>query len=157
MACTTAAEAASREGIAATSSRDLCEQMSGVCRQMRQAAEEAGARCAEAEETVSRVMLLLVFDGVFQSKVLTCLPVYIGDGILRRPTYKCGFPIYSSSGFPIHKGDDEQLRLLLPSVVVLLVLFSPSTFQHMFVFVDVTNSCQSCQRLCFHAGLSLLP
>eukprot|EP00903_Cladosiphon_okamuranus_P018583 g17106.t1 len=46
-----AAEAAAREEIAATSSRDLCEQMSGVCRQMRQAAEEAGARCAAAEET----------------------------------------------------------------------------------------------------------
>ncbi|CAN0410872.1 unnamed protein product, partial [Ectocarpus fasciculatus] len=47
-----AAEAASREESAAKASRDLCEQMSAVCGQMRKAAEEAGARSAEAEETV---------------------------------------------------------------------------------------------------------
>ncbi|CAM9826931.1 unnamed protein product, partial [Ectocarpus sp. 13 AM-2016] len=47
-----AAEAASREECAAKASRDLCEQMSAVCGQMRKAAEEAGARSASAEETV---------------------------------------------------------------------------------------------------------
>ncbi|CAM9834950.1 unnamed protein product, partial [Ectocarpus sp. 12 AP-2014] len=47
-----AAEAASREECAAKASRDLCEQMSAVCGQMRTAAEEAGARSASAEETV---------------------------------------------------------------------------------------------------------
>ena len=39
--------------MAAQSSRELCEQMGGVCRQMRQAAEDAGKRSAEAEEAAS--------------------------------------------------------------------------------------------------------
>jgi len=50
---TAAAEAASKEGAAARSSRDLCDQMNGVCRKMRRAAEEAGERCDAAEESVS--------------------------------------------------------------------------------------------------------
>lgn len=52
------AEAAAREGMAAQSSRELCEQMGGVCRQMRQAAEDAGKRSAEAEESASFVVFL---------------------------------------------------------------------------------------------------
>lgn len=47
------AEVAAREGMAAQSSRELCEQMGGVCRQMRRAAEDAGKRAADAEEAAS--------------------------------------------------------------------------------------------------------
>lgn len=45
-------EAFSREEKAAVSSRELCDRMGEVCRQMRQAAEEAGLRGKEAEEKV---------------------------------------------------------------------------------------------------------
>lgn len=51
------AEALLREETATKASREMCEQMGGVCRQMRQAAEDAEERCSAAEEKVPAVLI----------------------------------------------------------------------------------------------------